>query len=488
MIEKQSIPFAPLLIESMRSLGYSFESAVADLIDNSISARAKKIDIYMPPTENPYLIIFDDGCGMTNSELENAMRYGSSSPLLSRNDDDLGRFGLGLKAASLSQCRKLIVVSKKNHDLSCYSWDIDLITQKNDWVLLEYDDVEIKKLPRIDMFNNVESGTYVLLQNFDRVSLSTNNLKQTLVNYMSMTVDHISLVFHRFMEEGLEIYVNNEKVEPLDPFLRKNNATQAKKEQNFLINGEKIFVKSYVLPHINQLSLADIKLVGGKDDLRTKQGFYIYRKKRLIIWGTWFRLARKEELTKLARVMVDIPNSLDYMWNIDIKKSTANLPDIIKKQLYSCITESSDDSKKVFTYRGRTLRGKSDIDYVWDITGSNDEVKFRINRNIKQISMLCETLNSNQQKLLNNIFNNIEESLPFSDLYLSLNKGNVIKKKDVLNTDELYDEILDMIDLCKQINHDPKLVINEMMRTEPYCNDENLKRKVALRFDEQQIS
>ena len=117
MFEQECIPFAPSLIESMRSLGYSFPSAIADLIDNSISANAKRIDIISDPGTNPYLIILDDGTGMSPERLYEAMRYGSTNPLETRDENDLGRFGLGLKSASLSQCRKLVVVTKQNKDV-----------------------------------------------------------------------------------------------------------------------------------------------------------------------------------------------------------------------------------------------------------------------------------------------------------------------------------------------------------------------------------
>jgi DNA mismatch repair ATPase MutL len=135
MKEKENLPFAPQLIESMRSLGYSFETAIADLIDNSVSANASRIDILLTPTENPQLIIFDNGCGMTANELEEALRFGARSPLEERKENDLGRFGLGLKSASLSQCRKLIVASKKDNRISCCSWDLDYIVDKKGWIL-----------------------------------------------------------------------------------------------------------------------------------------------------------------------------------------------------------------------------------------------------------------------------------------------------------------------------------------------------------------
>lgn len=119
MFEQECVPFAPSLIESMRSLGYSFPSAIADLLDNSISAKARNIDIISTPGIEPSLIVLDDGNGMTEHELCEAMRYGSRNPLETRREDDLGRFGLGMKAASLSQCRKLIVVSKKEGKNKC---------------------------------------------------------------------------------------------------------------------------------------------------------------------------------------------------------------------------------------------------------------------------------------------------------------------------------------------------------------------------------
>ena len=134
MFEQECVPFAPSLIESMRSLGYSFPSAIADLLDNSISARAKKITIVAEPNLNPSLVIFDDGCGMNQNELYEAMRYGSSNPLEERKEDDLGRFGLGLKSASLSQCRKLVVISKKEGQVCGYSWDLLCIS---DWEIYQ---------------------------------------------------------------------------------------------------------------------------------------------------------------------------------------------------------------------------------------------------------------------------------------------------------------------------------------------------------------
>ena len=122
--------------------------------------------------------------------------------------------------------------------------------------------------------------------------------------------------------------------------------------------------------------------VKGQRQIKKRSGFYVYRNKRLIIWGTWFRLERKDELNKLARVMVDIPNSLDYMWSIDIKKSTATLPDIIRRNMYNAVYESVLSSESVHTYRGRKEKKKDDIDYIWERVKVRDGYEYVINRQI----------------------------------------------------------------------------------------------------------
>ena len=149
-------PVATDLLESMRALGYSFESAVADLLDNSISAQARNIDIRFSPFDAPYVAILDDGIGMSSEELTAAMRHGSKNPTALRSTDDLGRFGLGMKTASLSQCRRMTVVSLKDGALSGRCWDLDHIAVRQDWILLRIPTETIKTLPMAE--NLIISG------------------------------------------------------------------------------------------------------------------------------------------------------------------------------------------------------------------------------------------------------------------------------------------------------------------------------------------
>lgn len=485
MFEQECVPFAPSLIESMRSLGYSFPVAIADLLDNSISAKAKNIDIISTPGLEPSLIILDDGTGMTEKELCEAMRYGSSNPLETRRENDLGRFGLGMKAASLSQCRKLIVVSKKEGELSAYSWNLDYVIDSESWMLMGFSEEEMLQFPHIDQLLDKEHGTYIYLSEFDRIKEGTGNLSETFNKCLDDMINHLALVFHRFIDEGLTIRVNQLELEARDPFLSYHRATQKKRESSFRINNEKITLKPFILPHISKLEQDDLDKVGGKDRLRSEQGFYVYRNKRLIIWGTWFRLERKDELNKLARVMVDIPNSFDYMWSIDIKKSAATLPDIIKKNMYNAVYESVLCSEAVHTYRGRKEKKDKDIEYVWERVKVREGYEYQINRKIPQLELLESTLDEAQLRLLSSVINTIEAAFPVSALYVDAAKGNVGDKKIEPGDDfeRVWDDLQTQMAYVRAQGLSERLYYQAFLKVEPYCNVEEIKNRIRLELE-----
>lgn len=287
MKAEKLIPFAPILIESTRSIGYSFETALADIIDNSIAKKAYEINVYFSSNDPQYVAVLDNGSGMSENELLNAMRFGSKSSLDIRDKDDLGRFGLGLKTASLSQCRKLTVVTKQKESIHAACWDLDYIFEKGDWSLQWFNQQEIRQLPHVEYLNSVKSGTIVIWETFDRIDASAADRRKVFDEYIEHARSHVSLVFHRFMDkEGnrrpLKIYFNHEIVEPTDPFLTSHRATQPLTEQQLRINKETILVKPYILPYASKVSQKDKKKLGELADLRSNQGFYVYRNKRLI--------------------------------------------------------------------------------------------------------------------------------------------------------------------------------------------------------------
>ena len=469
----QSPPYAPLLMESMRSLGYSFDTAIADLIDNSVSAQAKHIKIRLDPSDDPQLIIFDDGRGMSSDSLQEALRFGSRGPADTRDEFDLGRFGLGLKSASLSQCRRLIVVSKYEGSLSAFSWDLDVVIETGEWSVMEYSQEDIEQLPSIDLFRLVDSGTYVLLQNFDRISASSDNVKKTLDGLIESAEDHLALVFHRIItEDKVDIIINGRPIEPRDPFLESHKSTQRLREQTVNIEDNRITLQPYILPHRSKLTKEDLRKVGGADDLRTNQGFYIYRCKRLIIWGTWFRLLGKEELNKLARVKVDIPNSLDEIWSIDVKKSTANLPDKIRKNLYGSIKESVFGSKKVIEYRGK-LHRDDDISYTWQrISDRDGGVTYTINRDLAQIQLLSGSLDQAGQRVLETLLQNVENNFPASSVYLDVADGEI--NASGADSSKVVDDFKAQLALADQLGLAEDELITMLLKTEPYANNQEL--------------
>ena len=486
MFDKECIPFAPSLIESMRSLGYSFPAAIADLIDNSVGAQATQIELLSTPGSDPYLIIMDNGCGMNQEKLYEAMRYGSRNPLEEREPNDLGRFGLGLKSASLSQCRRLIVVTRQDGVTSCFSWDIDYVLTTGAWMLKGYSEQEILSFPEIERFLERDNGTYVYLSEFDRIKEGTGNIAETFNKCLNETASHLALVFHRFIEDGLVITLNNLPIKARDPFLSGNPARQKKKSIPIYINEQKILLTPYILPHLSKLSQEDLDKLGGKENLRNEQGFYVYRNRRLIIWGTWFRLERKDELNKLARVQVDIPNTLDYMWSIDVKKSTATLPDIIKKNMYAAVYESVLSSEAVHTYRGRKGKKDKDEEYIWERIKIRDRYKYTINRKIPQLKMLSDTLDEQQTKIMEALLKTLEEAFPSSALYVDMAKGSVEEKPAVEEQEmnnQLWYELQEQIDYIVQNGLPVVKYLKAFMKVEPYCNHasviERIQKEIA---------
>jgi len=417
-------PVASTLLESLRAVGYSFETAIADLIDNSISARAHEIRLDFRPFGDPYVALLDNGSGMERDELVHAMRHGCRHPSSERDPEDLGRFGLGLKTASLSQCRKLTVISLKDGYLSAGCWDLDFVAQRNEWVLLVLSDHEAQAKPHVAELMEMGQGTLIIWEELDKLRAGYSNLERRLGELVDRARDHLALVFHRYLSaEGtrphIKIYINNNKIEALDPFLISHKATQRLPETVLEVEGSRVRVVPYILPHISKLNQDQRRIAGGEEGLRKNQGFYIYRNRRLITWGTWFRLSRQEELTKLARVMVEIPNSLDHFWTLDIKKSTASPPEAVRRGLRQIIERIGETSRRVYTFRGRRVTQDS-ITHAWDRIDSRQGILYRINRDHPLLQTLKAEIPNEQLSLLDSLLDSLEVSFPFAAVYADM--------------------------------------------------------------------
>ena len=470
MRTKSLPPYAPTLIESTRAIGYSLEAAVADIIDNSIAANAVNVDIYFFPVDGAYIAILDNGSGMNEKEINIAMQYGSKNPTEERDKKDLGRFGLGLKTASLSQCRCLTVISKQGDRLEGRQWDIDHVIEVGDWSLIILDEEEINEFPQVEELKKYESGTLVIWQKLDRLKAGEINFELSLGRKIDRVRNHLSLVYHRYLmgESGirkLKLFINGEKVKAIDPFLT-NKSVQAMDDETLIIQGHKILVRPYILPHISKLTSDEIKMLGGKDGLRKQQGFYVYRNKRLLVWGTWFRMMRQGDLSKLARIRVDIPNTLDDLWTLDIKKSSALPPAEVRKNLEIIINQIADRSKRTWTFRGK--KEVSDpATPIWNrMKHKQGGYYYEINREhpfVQQLVKVDPSLKMSIYALLQQI----ELGLPLNQLYVDLNNDEQITNDNEQSIVDVKKSLEAMITMCAEKQEKCDL-LDAVVHIEPY--------------------
>lgn len=465
-------PYAPVLMESTRAIGYSIEAAIADLIDNSIVAKASSVDIDFFPIGEAYISIFDNGCGMDKNTLINAMKYGSRNSLDVRDENDLGRYGLGLKMASMSQCRILTVISKQNGETNGCQWNLDYIANESkDWSLILLDEETLEQFPNYEKIKNAEHGTLIIWQNLDRLAVGESQIEKVFRDKMAIIRENLSLVFHRYIsgETGLiklNIRMNDRSIEPIDPFLTKKS-TQLMDEEIIVVRGKKVKVKPFILPHTSKLTKAELIQLGGKDGLRKLQGFYVYRNKRLLIWGTWFRLMRQGDLTKLSRVQVDIPNSLDDLWTLDIKKSTATPPEEVRNNLKTIIGKIAEGSRRTWTFRGKKEISDKMV-HVWNRKITRDgNVFYEVNN---EHPMVVDFINRYPQseKYLTNILKQIALSLPLNQLYIDLTEDEKIYNDSDANAKNIIDLLKSILSATPDA--DRKSYLETLKSIEPFCN------------------
>ena len=443
-------PSAALLIESIRDIGYTIETAIADLVDNSISANANNIYINLndDDVENIFLEIVDDGHGMNRNELIKAMTIGAKDPRIIRDKDDLGRFGLGLKTASFSQCRKLTVESNFNDEINSFTWDLDLVREKNNWVVIDN-----KK-------DNLAPGTKIIWEKIDRADfklskINTNSILKNIDN-------HLGLVFHRFLEginlksEKLKIFINGSEVEPINPFNEESNATLKSAVSTFKYNNSNIYVQYFILPHEDMVTMEEWKKFEMDGGYIKNQGCYVYRCNRLIVSSTWFGIMPKLATTKLCRAKIDIGNDIDSDWKIDIKKSTAYPPKSIKNFLSELIINNIESKgRNVVNKRTQELIKDKDMK-LWVPIRTKRKITYKINRK----HPLVKKLLNNKENLL--ILKLLENSIPYQEIYGEMcdNSASVIgwleEDKNVLN------DVKQLIEIFRSDNVPEEIIKSEV--------------------------
>lgn len=477
-------PKAGAMLESLRGMGYSVPAALADIIDNSISAGAGRVRIdFIWNGEQSAVRILDDGEGMTEDELDRAMRLGSTSPLDARDASDLGRFGMGLKTASLSQCRRLTVGSRHGAGVSYRRWDLDFIAQSggDQWHLL--------RAPTDDslvLFSPLEGqaqGTIVLWQCCDRI-VTPGFSDRDFLEVVDRVEEHLAMVFHRYLEGSarrLRLFINGDedrhRVRAWDPFMSGHAATLRTPVERMGTGQGVVEVQGHVLPHRDRLTPEEFESGAGPEGWAAQQGFYVYRSQRLLVAGGWLGLGSgrawtKEEAHKLARIRLHISNTADEEWKIDIRKALARPPVTMRRRLTQLAEKVRSDARRVFAHRGQygTAAPMKNLVQAWRVQESIRGVRYLIDENHPAVRAVLDQA-GDLAPHVRTMLRVIEESVPVQRIWL-----DTVERGDVPQTGssdapppELLETLIDMYrDLTGRTGLLPEIAVQQLLRTTPF--------------------
>lgn len=423
-------PSAAPVIQALRSIGYNAQTAIADIVDNSIDAKAKNIFIEFEYSDgNGFIRIEDDGIGMTEDELQKAMTIGSKDPRAMRKKDELGRFGMGLKTASFSLGKRLSVMTKSDGIVSERCWDLDYVSHKDEWLLYRCIPGDVKAKMGDIVGNN---GTIVFIDVLDRFSgTGTHKVlkKESYYAKVNRLNKYLEMVFHGMLEQGLIMTINNNMVHPWNPFLEGNNRVIEGEEQIIRVNKKFVRITPYVLPHPSTFNQIEYKNAGGIKGWRDQQGFYVYRESRLVSFGDWFGMFPKDVPSELVRIKVEFTNDADDDWKIDVKKSTISVPDEIKEDLKSIAKYYRQISQEIMLYRTKATKSGQRIKgtlNTWELATDDINSAYVLNRTHPILTEILKTVDDELQKKLNIYLKLVELGSP-SNL---LKTDNMVKKEE----------------------------------------------------------
>jgi hypothetical protein len=452
-------------------MGYDFETALADVIDNSLAAGANQISIISPP-EYPLIIgVVDNGAGLREDDIVEAFTLAAKAPEEMRSRADLGRFGLGMKTASWSQCRKVTLASSFKGKVSAASLDLDIIKDKKSWILEVLNQEAIGKLRFRNCLDG--DGTLLIWEKLDRIDQgSEGSSKEHLRHLLSQAKDHLSLVFHRFLEHEpgftkAVISINGDPLVPVDPFFQKHGATLPSAVETIPILGKgEVRIQAFTLPHHNKISRQEWESIGRSEGHLKNQGFYLYRERRLILWGTWFRMMRQQELYKLARVKIDIPNTMDENWQINIMKSSAVPPKIVHDRLRNILENISTPSKRVYRNRGTTMLDKPYT--VWQKVKAQEMISYRIEQSHPVVEAFMDKLGEDEKKQFTHVLEVIAAALPVDALYSDFGSTPELVEVAKMPEEDVRLAVSEILPTLKAIYRDNEPILAILKGQEPY--------------------
>jgi len=458
-------------INSYRSFGYNLSTAISDIIDNSISANANEIRLeYKWNGQNSFISICDNGIGMNQSELVLAMTPGSKDPEEERSEKDLGRFGMGLKTASFSQCKRLTCITKKEGYATIKRcWDIDYINAENEWQLIDY----VSENSFLEKIENQKSGTLVLWEKLDRIvgnaEVNNESVKNAFYHEMINVKHHLSLVFHKFIEsKRIKIYFQNEEIKPYNPFLLNLNPRPEMGQPETFGNVE---ITYFILPHMSEIGKVDYENSGGSLGWFNEQGFYIYRGDRLLVAGDWLGLEKKRDYSKLARISVNFTNENDFNWHLDIKKSTANPPIEIRRELSRIAKIAIMKSAKIYNWRGQKPNpepGERKFEPLWTDEKTREGIKkYKINRKHPIINSLLAENN----KLAGKALKLLEDNVPIELILSNQNEDpafHELEKQTEIPSQSLIDLAVELYKINVSQGVPKELAQQQIMSSTPF--------------------
>ncbi|GAB2727408.1 ATP-binding protein [Nocardia thraciensis] len=482
-------PRAESLVESLRAFGYATETAVADLVDNSITAGATTVDVRLRWAGNEsWIAIADDGRGMDGERLREAMRPGTTSPSTMRDPGDLGRFGLGLKTASFSQGRRLVVMSATTtSSVEARTWDLDHVVRVGGWQLLTRLTSEDRAL--WDELHGDQSGTVVLWRQLDRLIVSPDphneQAEKHFYNVADRVATHLGMTFHRYVTGPgqITIRVNGRNVVPWDPFLESHETTQVVTDESLTYRGQLIRVKSFVLPHVSRLSAQEHITAGGRRGWASQQGLYVYRNRRLIVSGSWLGLGfRREELTSLARIRLDLPNHMDSDWQIDVRKSVARAPGALVPELRRIAEVVRLRSANVYRHRGKVLQrgSRADVVQAWLQVARGTKIAYQINRQHPLVAALLMTADGGDVEAMVRL---LEETVPIPLIILNHadGQGRQATPFEETASETVRSVLIDVVRALRRTGTSGKEIVGRLLTMEPFSDFPELVREVCTR-------
>ena len=416
-------PNPEYLIKSIAEQGYSLESSLADLMDNSVSANANKIEVLIKMENEPFtLFIADNGNGMNEEELRASMQFPSNSPEEKRNEFDLGRFGLGMKTASFSQTRCFTVLSRKKGTkiFSGRTWDVKYLKDSGKWKLIVNNQEEINELilqyiklseGHLNRFENFEVNTVVAwrgLYKFENYLEEDNRQTALKKQITEVTSDYLSLVFHRYMERKenpLQIRINNNLITSFNPFPTTISDFRPIEFKQKHFSTDTIKIEGFVLPSRSIDESQSISMWTTKNrSLMDMEGIYIYRADRLIHFGGWNGLIKKAPRLQLARLRVDIGNSVDHLLHLNVAKSQIEIPHDLTVAFEKYIDELKTQAEREFFNRGirRFSSNRKDENVqLFERKASNKGTLLEVNNNFPLLKSLMSELKKEQLVKLN---------------------------------------------------------------------------------------